>query len=109
MLNSIIPDCTGLKTTWTNIKADQQFPVSTGTVMSLSCNVGHEIRGDATVTCTTNTKFQFTVEPNCGRNDCGQIFQITYSCTMYIEQQQLVLFKTMSLNTFILCNITVPS
>ena len=51
------------------MKADKQFPVSTGTVLSLSCDEGYEIRGDKTVTCTTNTKFQFTVEPNCGEYD----------------------------------------
>ena len=62
----IISDCTGLKTTWTNMKADKQFPVSTGTVLSLSCIVGYELKGDETVTCTTNTKFQFSVEPTCG-------------------------------------------
>ena len=61
-----ISDCTGLKTTWNNMKTDKQFPVSTGTVLSLSCNEGFELKGDKTVTCTTGTKFQFSVEPNCG-------------------------------------------
>ena len=67
MLIETLSDCTGLKTTWTNMKADKQFPVSTGTVLSLRCNVGYELKGDKTVTCTTNTKFQFFVEPNCGK------------------------------------------
>ena len=48
------------------MKADEQFPVSTGTVLSLSCNEGHELKGDKTVTCTRNAEFQFTVEPYCG-------------------------------------------
>ena len=48
------------------MKADKQFPVSTGTVLSLRCNVGYELKGDETVTCTTNAEFQFSVEPNCG-------------------------------------------
>ena len=48
------------------MKADKQFPVSAGTVLSLSCNEEHELRGDKTVTCTTNTKFQISVEPYCG-------------------------------------------
>ena len=64
-------DGTSLKTTWTNMKTDKQFPVSTGTVLSLSCNEEYKLKGDKTVTCTTNTKFQFSVEPNCGRHDCG--------------------------------------
>ena len=61
-----ISECTGLKTTWTNMKTAKAFPVSSGTVLSLSCNVGYELKGDKTVTCTTETKFQFSVEPNCG-------------------------------------------
>ena len=48
------------------MKADKQFPVSTGTVLSLSCNEGYKLKGDKTVTCTTSTEFQFSVEPNCG-------------------------------------------
>ena len=51
------------------MKAGKEFPVSTGTVLSLSCNIGYEIKGDETVTCTKNTEFQFSVEPNCGTND----------------------------------------
>ena len=61
-----LSDCTGLKTTWNNMKADKEFPVSSGTILSLSCNVGYELKGDETVTCTTETKFQFSIEPNCG-------------------------------------------
>ena len=49
------------------MKADKQFPVSTGTVLTLSCNVGYELKGDKTVTCTKNTEFQFSVEPACGK------------------------------------------
>ena len=48
------------------MKTDKQFPVSTGTVLSLSCNEGYELKGDKTVACTTSLKFQFSVEPNCG-------------------------------------------
>ena len=48
------------------MEADPDFPVSTGTVLSLSCNVGYELRGDRTITCTTNTKFQFAYDPKCG-------------------------------------------
>ena len=59
-------DCTGLKADWTNMIADKKFPVSTKTVLTLSCNEAHELKGDQTVTCTKNTEFQFSVEPNCG-------------------------------------------
>ena len=61
-----ISDCTSLKTTWTNMKTNKQFPVSAGTVLSLSCNEGYELKGDQTVPCTRNTEFQFSVEPSCG-------------------------------------------
>ena len=49
------------------MKADPDFPVSTGTVLSLSCNDGYELRGDKTITCTTNTKYHFTDDPKCGK------------------------------------------
>ncbi|KAL5255452.1 hypothetical protein ACHWQZ_G010875 [Mnemiopsis leidyi] len=47
------------------MKADKNFPVPTGTVLSLSCNDGFELTGDNTVTCTQNTEFQVSVEPTC--------------------------------------------
>ena len=50
------------------MKADKQFPVSTGTVLSLRCNEGHELRGDTVVTCLKNREFHFSVEPSCGEN-----------------------------------------
>ena len=63
-------DCTGLKTTWTNMKASKQFPVYSGTVLSLSCNEGYELKGDETVTCIQNTEFQYSTEPTCGECEC---------------------------------------
>ena len=48
------------------MRADPDFPVSTGTVLFLSCNDGYKLKGDKTVTCFRNTEFQFSVEPNCG-------------------------------------------
>ena len=67
MLHFTTSDCIGLKTTWTNMKADKQFPVPTGTILSLSCDEGYELKGDETVICTTNTKFKYSVEPTCGQ------------------------------------------
>ena len=49
------------------MKADKQFPVPTGTILSLSCDEGYELKGDETVICTTNTKFKYSVEPTCGQ------------------------------------------
>ena len=42
------------------------FPVPAGTVLSLSCNAGYELKGDSKVTCTEDTEFQFSEKPNCG-------------------------------------------
>ena len=59
--------CTGLKTTWTNMRTITSiFPVATGTVVSLTCNTGYELEGDKEVTCIQNTEFKFTEEPACG-------------------------------------------
>ena len=66
LLNVTISDCTSLKTTWTNMKASKQFPVSSGTVLSLNCNVGYELKGDETVTCIQIKQFQYSAEPTCG-------------------------------------------
>ena len=43
------------------------FPVSAGTVLSLSCNDGYELKGDTKVTCTEDTEFQFSEKPICGK------------------------------------------
>ena len=48
------------------MNSHKQFPVSTGTVLSLSCNVGHYLKGDNVVTCIKNREFKFSEEPRCG-------------------------------------------
>ena len=80
LLNVIISDCTSLKITWTNMKASKQFPVSSGTVLSLNCNVGYELKGDETVTCIQNTEFQYSTEPTCGEKKMRS----------FVNQQHLV-------------------
>ena len=42
------------------------FPVSAGTVLSLSCNKGYQLSGDQEVTCTKDREFQLKQEPICG-------------------------------------------
>ena len=56
----------GLKPTWTGMTADRTFPVTVGTVVTLSCKEGYELGGDKTVTCTKDTEFKFSTEPQCG-------------------------------------------
>ena len=36
-----------------------RFPVSAGTVLSLSCNAGYELNGSSEVTCTQYTDYHF--------------------------------------------------
>ena len=49
------------------MKADKEFPVTSETILSLSCSEGRELKGDETVTCIKNTEFQFSVEPTCSK------------------------------------------
>ena len=43
------------------------FPVPAGTSVSLSCNVGYELKGNHEVTCAHHTEYHSTViEPFCG-------------------------------------------
>ena len=46
--------------------ADQQFPVNKGTVLTLSCEDGYRLVGGKTVTCTKDTVFEYSTEPQCG-------------------------------------------
>ena len=43
------------------------FPVPAGTLVSLSCNEGYQLKGDHEVTCTHNVQFLFTENPTCGK------------------------------------------
>ena len=63
-------ECDGLKTTWSNMAPDKEFPVAEGTVLTLSCKAGYQLIGDKEVTCSTETdsEFQYTIEPRCGKN-----------------------------------------
>ena len=49
------------------MKTDTQFPVLQGTEITLTCEAGHVIKGDATVTCLHDNQFQFSTEPTCGK------------------------------------------
>ena len=64
------------------MNADNQFPVRSGAVLSLSCNEGYELRGDETVTCTTNTEFQFSDEPSCG--EWKLLSQNKFCCSFWV-------------------------
>ena len=63
MIMDISDFCTGLK--WSSMIADQEFPVAQGSVVTLSCEVGHQLTGGKEVTCGTATEYQFDEEPQC--------------------------------------------
>ena len=73
--------CAGLKTAWTNMVADKEFPVTVGTVLTLSCMEGYRLTGDKVVTCTKDTEFQYTTEPQCGE------------CQTEVKYSQYLLFS----------------
>ena len=49
------------------MKTEAQFPVLQGTVITLTCEAGHVIKGDVSVTCLYDNQFQFPTEPSCGK------------------------------------------
>ena len=65
---NILLDCARLKTTWNNMVADKAFPVTEGTVVTVSCEEGYQLLGDTEVTCSlqTDALFDFSDEPQCG-------------------------------------------
>ena len=46
--------------------ADRQFPVFSKTVLTLNCKEGYQLNGDTQITCTKDTQFEFSTEPECG-------------------------------------------
>ena len=48
------------------MESDEQFPVTAGTVLTLSCKEqGYGIVGSEQVTCKSETEFLFDEEPKC--------------------------------------------
>ena len=46
--------------------ADEKFPVYADTVLTLNCKEGYQLSGDKQITCTKDTEFQYSTEPECG-------------------------------------------
>ena len=63
------PVCTRLSEIWTNTKTETEFPVDTGTTITVSCQEGYINTGSKIVTCNTYLyqDFQYNTEPNCTR------------------------------------------
>ena len=58
-------DCTGLYPGWNYFKTDTKFPVSTGTVIDVSCYDGLQMSGSAQVTCISGFYFKQDEIPSC--------------------------------------------
>ena len=79
------------------MKADKYFPVTVGTTVTLSCIPGYELKGDKTVTCTKETDFTFSEEPECGEyllNDhkLRRMMSVTISITA-IQSSVTLIFQ----------------
>ena len=46
--------------------ADEKFPVYADTALPLNCKEGYQLSGDKQITCTKDTEFQYSTEPQCG-------------------------------------------
>ncbi|KAL5266359.1 hypothetical protein ACHWQZ_G003697 [Mnemiopsis leidyi] len=61
--------CTSLPLEIAHLQSDAEFPVNYDAVISVYCNEGRELRGDALITCTHETEFNFQEKPHC--NEIG--------------------------------------
>ena len=59
--------CTGLPKDWTGVKTETEFPVDTGTTITVSCQEGYINTGSSVVTCNTYLyqDFQYKIKPQC--------------------------------------------
>ena len=59
--------CTGLPEDWTGIKTETEFPVDTGTTITVSCQEGYINTGSKRVTCNTYLyqDLQYKRKPRC--------------------------------------------
>ena len=60
--------CESLKTGWTNMETEKQFPVDKETTLTVSCTGSYELVGDSEITCNGNNEFLYDSarEPRCG-------------------------------------------
>ena len=62
--------CSNLPPEISHLKANISFPVSFGTIVSVSCSESRKLRGDVMITCIKGTEFGFLDKPKC--NDVGK-------------------------------------
>ena len=63
----IISVCTGLPEDWTGVKTETEFPVDTGTTITVSCQEGYINTGSSVVTCNTYLyqDLEYKKKPKC--------------------------------------------
>ena len=63
----VISVCTGLPKDWTKVKTETEFPVNTGTTITVSCQEGYINTGSSVVTCNTYLyqDFDYERKPYC--------------------------------------------
>ena len=70
---ALISVCTGLPEDWIGVKTETEFPVDTGTTITVSCQEGYINTGSKIVTCNTYLyqDFQYDTKPTCllGKNN----------------------------------------
>ena len=66
LLNTVTV-CTGLPESWDRVKTETEFPVDTGTTITVSCQEGYINTGSKVVTCNTELyqDFQYEIVPIC--------------------------------------------
>ena len=62
--------CRRLPESWDRVKTETEFPVDTGTTITVSCQEGYINTGSKIVTCNTELyqDFQYETVPTCNRN-----------------------------------------
>ena len=62
--------CTSLPPEILYLQTDTTFPVSYGTMVTVSCTENRQLRGDEMITCNMGTEFVYQEKPKC--NDLGK-------------------------------------
>ena len=61
--------CTALPESWDKVKTKTEFPVDTGTTITVSCQEGYINTGSKVVTCNTelHQDFEYETLPTCNK------------------------------------------
>ena len=79
----VISVCTKLPNDWTGVKTETEFPVDTGTTITVSCQEGYINTGSSVVTCNTYLyqDLEYNTRPRCltlSKNSSKIFLRITF-------------------------------